>query len=116
MPSRFFVNRLQIGERGMASGAPVHHILAAINQTFFVKADKYFTNGARQPCIQRESLAAPVARGSQPDHLLFDGPAGFLFPLPNAAFKLLASDVVLCQTLLCELTLHNQLSRNARMI
>ncbi len=37
----------EIGQRGVAARAPVHHVSAAINQTALVHADERFGNGAR---------------------------------------------------------------------
>ena len=116
MPRRLFVHRLQIGNRRLASRAPVDHVLAAIDQAFFVKADKRFAHGARQTRIEREAFARPVARRSQLDHLPLDRAARLRFPLPHPCFECLAAHLASLQAFLGKLALHDHLRRDPGVI
>ena len=87
----FLVHGFEIGDGGLAARAPVDHVLAAIDQAFFVEADEGFADGAGEAGIEREALARPVAGGAELDHLPLDGAAGFGFPLPDARFEGLAA-------------------------
>ena len=96
--------------------APVDHVLAAIDQAFFVQAHEDFAHGARKARIDRESFARPVAAGAEPDHLPLDGVAGFGLPLPDALFEFFASEVAAVDALCGELALHHHLRRDAGVI
>ena len=91
LPSRLFVLDFEIGQRGLAARAPVDHVIAAIDQSFFVQAHEGFAHGARQAGIESEALARPVAAIAGALHLLDDAAAVFLFPLPDACFEFLAA-------------------------
>ena len=54
---RIHVFALFIRERGMAARTPVHNIVSAINQPFFVKTAEDFGDGLAQPLIHGEALA-----------------------------------------------------------
>ena len=87
------VGHFEIGERGVAAGAPVDHVLAAVDEAFFVQADEDFADGAGEARVEGEALAAPVAARAQADHLALDGVAVLLLPLPDALFEFFAAQV-----------------------
>ncbi len=51
-----FVYRLEIGQSRVASRTPIDQALAAIDQPFFIQADKNFADCAGQSLIQSEPL------------------------------------------------------------
>ena len=106
----------EIGQRGLAAGTPVHHVLAAIDQALFVQAHEGFAHRAREPGIEREALAGPIAAVAGALHLPFDDAAVLFFPLPDALFELLAAQVALVQAFLFELALHHHLGGDAGVI
>ena len=84
----------EIGDGGLAAGAPVDHVLAAINEALVPQAHEGFADGAGQPGVHREAFARPVdARAFAPD-LVIDLAAVFFFPLPDAALELLAAKLL----------------------
>ena len=113
---RLLVDDFEIGNRGDAARAPVHNVLAAIDQPFFVKADEGFADGARHALVHGEVLARPVHRGAQPLHLLQDDAAVMLLPVPHALDECLAAQVATVLALGGELALHHELRGNAGMI
>ncbi|OPY86790.1 MAG: hypothetical protein A4E72_01611 [Syntrophus sp. PtaU1.Bin208] len=60
------VLHFQIGDGGMAAGAPVDDIIPLINQIFVIKADKDFPHGPRKALIHGKALPVPVAGAPQP--------------------------------------------------
>ena len=100
----------------MAARAPIDHILAAIDEAFFVEADEDFTDGAGKAGVESEALAAPIATGAQTDHLAFDSVAVLLFPCPDALFKFFAAQVEAVDAFLGEFALHHHLSGDAGVV
>src|SRR6516162_7530788 len=110
------VRDFQIGDRGLAVRAPVNHVLAAVDQPFFVEADEDFANGGGKASVEREALARPVAACTQADHLALDGVARFGFELPNALFKFFAAQFAVIDSFLGELARHHHLGGDAGVI
>ena len=110
------VRHLQIAQRGVAVRAPVDHVLAAVQQAFFVQADEDFADRAGKARVEREALAAPIAGGAEAHHLPLDGVAGLGFPLPDALFELLAAEVAVVDAFLFELAGHHHLGGDAGVI
>ena len=91
---RVVVLHFQIGKRGGAARAPVHHVGAAIDEAAFVQAHEGFQHGARKIGIQGEPLAAPIAAIADALHLRGDAVAVLLFPLPDAAHEFFAAQLL----------------------
>jgi len=89
----FLVNTFEVGDGRVTAGAPVDHVLAAINEAAFVESDEDFADSAGEAGIESETLAGPVAGSADLDHLALDGAAGFGFPFPDAVDELLAGHV-----------------------
>ena len=60
-----FVLHLQIGQGGVATGAPVGDILVAVDQPLLVKGDKDLPHGLGEALVHGEPLPVPVAGGAQ---------------------------------------------------
>ncbi len=104
-----FVLDLEIREHGLAPRAPVHHVLAAVDQSPFPEPDEHFAHCAREPRIHGEALAAPVAAQAHANHLALDGVAVLLFPLPHALDEFFAPDLAAAGAFLRELPHHHHL-------
>ena len=111
-----FVFHLEIGNGGLASGTPVHHVLASIDETFFVEADEGFAHCAGKTGVQSEALARPVATVPGALHLLDDAATVLPLPLPHTRLELLAAQVALVQSLFGELSLHHELRGDAGVV
>ena len=74
---------LEVGDRGLEPRVPVDEPLVAIHQPLAVQLHEHLGDRLRQPLVQSEALAAPVARGAEALELADDGAAGFGLPLPN---------------------------------
>ena len=110
------VGDFEIAERGVAMGAPVDHVLAAVDEAFFVEADEDFADGAGEAGVEGEALAAPIAGGAEADHLALDGVAGLGLPLPDALFEFFAAEVAVVDAFLFELAGDHHLGGDAGVI
>ncbi len=113
---RFFVNHFQIGERGLAIGAPIHHVSAAVDEAALVEAHEGLDNGAGEIRIEREAQAGPIDGVADALHLFEDAAAVAVAPLPDAFFKLLAAEVVTREALFGEAALDHDLGRDSGVI
>ena len=82
------VIHFEIAQSGGAARAPIHHIVAAIDELLFPQAHEGLAHGAGKARVHREALASPIAGRADALHLLDDAPATLLFPLPDALFEL----------------------------
>ncbi len=90
----------RVGNGGFAVRAPVDDALAAIDQAFFIEADKDLADRFGAALVQREALAVPVAGRTKLLELLDNAAAVFLFPLPRALKESLAADLLFRQAFL----------------
>ena len=56
----FFGNNFQIGYCRMQNRIPVDQTFAAVNQAFFIQADKHFLYGLGQPFVHGKTFTFPV--------------------------------------------------------
>ncbi len=101
---------LQVGDRRLEVRIPVHQPLVTVDELFLVKRHKDLANRRRQPLVEGEPLAAPVAARAQALQLVGDGPAGLGLPLPDLFDEGVAAQVAAALVAgLGELTLHHHL-------
>jgi hypothetical protein len=53
----FAADDLEIGDRGVEHGIPVHEAFAAVDEAFVIQPHEHFENRARQPRVHRETVA-----------------------------------------------------------
>ena len=116
LSGNLFVLHFEIGDRRLAARAPVHDVLAAIDQPFFIEPDENFAHRARKIFVHGEIFAVPVDRRAQPLHLVENRAAVELLPLPHALDKFLAAQVAALLALFGELPLHHHLRGDAGVI
>src|SRR5262249_52238415 len=107
---------LQIGDGTHAARAPVDDPLAAIDQPLFVTPDKDLADRVRQPFIQGEAFAGPVAGRAEPPMLVLDAVLVLPDPLPDPLDKRLAPKLVAVRSLFGKLPFDNGLGGDARVI
>ena len=115
-PGDIGVGDFEIADGGVATGAPVGHVLAAVEEAALVEADEDFADGAGEAGIEGEALAAPIAGGAEADHLALDGVAGLGLPLPDALFEFLAAEVAVVDAFLFELAGDDHLGGDAGVV
>ncbi len=115
-PLRFFVNDLKVRHRSNAPRTPVDDVLPAIDQTFFVQPHERLAHRVRQLVAHREEFARPIYAGAQSLHLVEDGPAVVLLPLPHPLDEGLARHVAPVLAFGGQLPLHHHLRRDAGMV
>ena len=116
LPVPLLVLHLQIRERRLAAGAPVDDIVPAVDQPALIELAEDLLHRLRQPGVQREPLAGPVAGRAQRPELADDGPARLALPRPDALHERLTAELVPREPLLPELPLHHVLRGDAGMI
>jgi len=107
---------LVIGKGGVAAGAPVDDIVALVDESFLVEADKDGAHRPRQPFVHGEAFPVPVAGAAKVLELVDDGAAFFLAPLPDALDELLPAEIVPVLALVGELALHHILGGDAGVV
>ena len=100
----------------MASGTPVDDVAAAVDEALFVEAHKHLADGPREPFIQREPRPLPVARVADRPLLIEDLISVLVHPRPHALHEPLAPEVPAGQSFFGQLTLHDVLGRDARVV
>ncbi len=110
------VHHFQIAERGDAARTPVHDVVAAIDQPFFIEPHESFAHRARELLVHGEVLARPVDRIAQPLHLLEDVAAVVLLPLPDALEEGFAAHVAAVFAFAGKLALHHHLGGDAGVV
>jgi hypothetical protein len=107
---------LLVGDRGAAVGAPVDHVVPAVDEPLLVQPDERRGDRARARLVHGERLARPVDRHAEAAHLAEDEPAVLLLPLPRAAHELLAAEVVAGDAVLLELRLDHVLGGDSGVV
>src|SRR5689334_6772713 len=116
MSLRLLVHGFEIGDRSIAARTPVHHVLAAIDETFFVQAHEGFADGAGESRIEGKTFAAPVATGAEPAHLIVDSLLVNFLPFPDLFDKFLAPELFPGDALLGQLALYDHLRCDSGVI
>ena len=112
----------QVGHRAHQHWVPIDQALATVNQALLVQLDKGVGDHGGQFVVHGEVLAAPVHAVAHAAHLLGDGVARLLFPLPHLGNEIFTryigcgSHVVAADALALQLALHHDLGGNARMV
>ncbi len=108
---------LEVGDRGLELRVPVDQALVLVDEPLAMELDENPGDRARQACVQREALAAPVAGGAEPLELLDDRPARFGLPRPDPLEERLAAHGPPIRLLrLDELSLDDHLGRDAGVV
>ena len=110
------VLHLVVGERRAATRAPVHDVVAAVDQPLVIEVAEDLRHGGGEAFIHGEALALPVGRVAEHALLVDDGAAVLLLPLPHAVDEGLAAEVLTALALLAQGLLHHVLRGDARVV
>ena len=117
MALHFGRHDFKVGDRRLQHGVPIDEPLGLVEQPLAVELHEDLDHRAREPFVEREALARPVAGGPQPLELFDDNSARFRLPFPDALQKLLAAHFAAAALLaLRQLTLDHHLRRDARVV
>ncbi len=112
----FLMFHFEVRDCSHASRTPVHHVLAAIDQPFFIKPYKNFDHGTREALVHGEVLAVPIHGRAQPLHLRLNRAAVLPLPLPHPFDERFPAHVLPLLALTCKLALHHHLRSNAGVV
>jgi len=107
---------LLVGDRGLASDAPVDQVLPPVDPTLAVEVFEGRFDRPRETFIEGESLALPVAGAPQIAQLPDDPAAVVGLPVPDSLDELLASQVGRGGALLLQVALHDVLRGDAGVV
>ena len=105
-----------IGESGLAAGAPVRDAVALIDQALFIKGAEHFPYSAGAYGVHGEAFPGPVTGGTQLADLTADGIAVFFLPLPHPFQEFFTAQIVLREAFLGDLLLYLDLRGDACMV
>ena len=112
----FLAFNFEIGDCALQLRIPVHETVAAIDETLLVERHEAFDHDLRELFVHREVETVPIDAVTQTAHLLKDGAARVLLPLPNFFVEGFSTDVATVNTLRFELAFDHDLRGNARMV
>ncbi len=107
---------LDVGDRGLQHGRPVHEPLGAVDQAVVVHPLEDGLDSAGQAVVHGEAVARPVDAVADAPHLPLDGAAGLALPVPHLVDEQLATEVFLLLSVGGELLLDDGLRRDAGVI
>src|SRR3546814_17785461 len=107
---------LEVGDRRLELGVPVHEALVAIDQPLAVQIDEHLGDGAVEPVVHGEALVRPVHRAAEAAKLAGDLAAAFRLPLPHFLDEFVAGVVGALVLPLLELARDDPLGRDASMV
>ena len=110
------MDNFEVGNSGLAARAPVNDIGPAIDEPLFIQPDEGFADGRGAGPVHGEVCARPVDAGAEPPHLVQDGVAVMLLPLPDALNKRFAAQLLACLMLFGKLALDHQLGGDSGVV
>src|SRR5579864_4152460 len=111
-----FVLDFEIGDRGSMPRTPAHDVIPAIDESFFIEADKDLAHGVREIVVHGEVLAVPIDGSAEALHLIENRSTVFAFPFPDALDELLASHLAALLAFFLELLLDHHLRGDSGVI
>ena len=107
---------LQVRDRRLQCGVPVHQALVLVDQPLPVQLDEHPRHGLRQALVHGEPFARPIRRGPQGPELPRDRPPGLGLPFPDPFEEPLPAEFGAPDPLLLEPAFDHHLRRDARMV
>ncbi len=110
------VDDFEVADGGLAAGAPVDDVCAAIDEPLLVKTNEGFSDRNRQALVHGEVFSPPVDRCAEALHLVENCSAVVATPLPYAPDKGFAAHLLAAGALLGQLALDHHLRGDAGVI
>jgi len=107
---------LEVADRGLELGIPVHEALFAIDEVALVELDESVSDRALIALVHGEALVCPVAGGSEPPQLACDRAARLRLPFPHMLEESLPPNFRAVDPLAREIALHDHLRRDPCMV
>ncbi len=106
----------EVGDGGLDAGVPVDDVGAAVDEALLVEADEGFLDGGAEAVVHGEVFAGPVDGGAEALHLVEDGVAVEILPLPDALGEGFAAQLLAGFALFFELALDHHLGGDAGVV
>ena len=110
------VLHLVVGQGRAAARAPVHDVVAAVDQALVVEVAEDLRHGLGEALVHGEALALPIGGVAEHPLLVDDGAAVLLLPLPHAVDEGLAAEVLAALALLAQGLFHHVLRGDAGVV
>src|SRR5580658_6283271 len=78
------VDDFEVADGGLAAGAPVDDVRAAVDEALVIEAGEGFADGDGEVVVHGEVFALPIDGGAETLHLAENGSAVVATPLPDA--------------------------------
>ncbi len=111
-----FMLHLVIRESRAAARAPVHDVVALVDEPFVVKLREDFRHGARASFVERETLPLPVGGIAEHTLLVHNRAAILLLPLPDPLHERLAPKILTALAFLPQRLFDHVLRGDAGMV
>ncbi len=106
----------EVADCGLAAGAPVDDVGSAIDEALRVEACEGFANRNRKARVHGEVFALPVDGGAEALHLVENGFAVLVAPLPDAGLEGFAAEGLAGDAFAGELALDHHLRGDAGVV
>ncbi len=106
----------KVADGRLAARTPVHDVGSAIDQALLVQAHEGLFHRDGEVLVHGEVFARPVDAGAEALHLVEDGAAVVLFPLPYALDEGFAAQLLPRFALAGQLALHHHLRGDAGVV
>ena len=110
------VDHLEVGDGGLAARAPVDDVGATVDQALLMQADEGLLHRDREPVVHGEVLARPVDGRAEALHLVENGIAVLVLPLPDAGLEAFAAEGLAGRAFGSELALDHHLRGDAGVV
>src|SRR3954468_23446901 len=107
---------LEVADRRLELGVPVHEALVAVDETAPVKLDEDVDYRAAEALVHRKSLVRPVAGRAEAAQLARDRSTRLGLPLPYVLEESLPPDLRSAEALALEVALDHHLGGNSGMV
>ena len=107
---------LDVGDGGLAVGAPVDDAHAAVDEALFVQLHEGLLHRLGAALVHGEALLGPVAGGAQGHQLLLDAGVIFMLPVPHHVQELFPAQIVAGKALFSQLLFHFRLGGDAGVV
>src|SRR5215510_468381 len=110
------MNDFDVGQRCLASWAPVNESLRSVQQAVLPEANEGFLHRKRKALVHGKTLVLPIAGDAERFELVQDRASRFFFPFPDSGNELVTPNLCSAQPLSGQTALDDVLRRDAGVV